>query len=530
MRKALLRTALGSALCLTLSLPSYSQSVCDCVGAGNCPSPINDNSTTIVELPVNLPGNPELGSCPLEKVCITLTHTWIGDLSISLESPNGEHYLIMADFGNNYGECGNQQDNAEFCIVRGTNHPLTNNTEYICNSTTCSLGTCCLNGDWTVPCGDYINSPLTDATKAPHCDLNDFNLPGAPANGVWKLLFLDVCQMDIGTLVNASLGFGCSGNTSGTGCEANGGVLNTDDAVFCGADQWDIGPHYCWNEPSADYSYAYIIAKNDTILAHLPQPDLTGYPLGQYEIWGFSYASSAENQLSSLVGSSLQANIALFDSGSAPFCGDFSINGFNATVVNLPNADLGPDLVLDCWETSHQLSPVAYSTGNNFSNKWTLPSGLTIPNQSNILAASSGTYIFSVSDTINGCAASDTLQLTIPPPLIASIATQTASCDQADGAASVGLQPGINNATFSWSNGASTQINSGLSQGWYSVTVSDAYCSYHQNAYVDENRTCKVTIRGKILNDGDNADCLTDANSVGVECIMLHLMPADIYT
>ena len=126
---------------------------CDCITTGNCPVPINDNGIYDGYLDVVVNGPNDLAASPLTQVCITLTHTWIGDLSVSLTSPSGVEYLIMADVGNNYGECGTQQDNAEICIVTGTNHPLTNNTDYTCNSAPCSVGNCCLNGIWTVPCG-----------------------------------------------------------------------------------------------------------------------------------------------------------------------------------------------------------------------------------------------------------------------------------------------------------------------------------------------------------------------------------------
>ncbi len=211
MLQLLLRSFIGLAICLAFIPPSFSQTPCDCASAGTCPIAINDNAMTTVELLVDVPGAPDLASCPLESVCLTITHTWTGDISVSLISPNGEHYLLVADQGNNYGECGTQQDNMEICITPGTGNPLTNNTEYACNSAPCSAGTCCLNGNWNVPCGG-VTSPITGALQAPNCNLNDFNLPGAPVNGVWTLVLNDACHMDVGTLQNFSLDFACGGS------------------------------------------------------------------------------------------------------------------------------------------------------------------------------------------------------------------------------------------------------------------------------------------------------------------------------
>lgn len=492
---------------------------------------IADNSITVIDLPINMPGNPNLGSCPLEKVCLTFSHTYIGDISISLQSPNGEHYLIMSDAGNNFGECGAGQDNAEICIERGTAHPLMNNTEYVCNSAFCSLGTCCLNGNWTVPCGG-VTSPNTTATQAPHCDLNDFNVAGAPVNGVWKLVFLDICAVDFGTLHNAYLSFGCSGNSSGTACEANGGVLGMDNLVVCDNSPLDINPHFCANEPPvANYSYKYVVAENGIIRAFLPQIDLTNFPIGQFEIWGFSHSASDESLLDNYIGSPLQGTITLFDSNSEPFCGDFSLDGFRLTNLGPASVDIGPDLVLNCWETSQQLNAINSPTDSNFNYNWTLPTGQTVSTgQTSIQATTSGQYVYTLSESNSGCIISDTMLLTIPPPLISDIATQTATCNQADGTASAILQPNITDAEFAWSNGETAQTTTGLAQGWYSLTVSDQYCTYHQNVYVDEDRSCKVTIRGRIVNDDINEDCVEDPSPIGVAGIMLHLMPADIYT
>ena len=191
----------------------------------------------------------DLALSPLTSVCVTITHTWIGDLSISLTSPSGVEYLIMADVSNNYGGCGTQQDNAEICIVPGTTTPLTNFTEYACNSAPCSVGTCCLNGNWTVPCGG-VTSPITGAIQAPNCDLNDFNVAGQPANGTWTISVLDVCNVDVGTLENFSLTF--ANGQACYACESDGGVLDSIVVVSCFGDSsllLDLPPNYEMNGP-----------------------------------------------------------------------------------------------------------------------------------------------------------------------------------------------------------------------------------------------------------------------------------------
>ncbi len=325
---------------LLFSFATFTQlfAQCDCVTTGNCPVPIQDNGVYSGFLDVTVNGANDLAVNPLTSVCVTLTHTWIGDLSISLTSPSGVEYLIMADVGNNYGECGTQQDNAEICIVPGTHKPLTNNTDYICNSAPCSVGTCCLNGNWTVPCGG-VTSPITGAIQAPNCNLNDFNVPGHPANGTWKLSILDVCNQDVGVLHNFSLTF--LNGQSCYACEADGGTLDSISVVGCVGDSslnLDLPPNYgpggpAYGTDTALYDYAWVLVQNDIILAILQSPDLSGQPPGNYTIYGLSYLKTHANVLSSIIGMNYSVIDDDLESTTAPFCADFSDNGVPVTVA-----------------------------------------------------------------------------------------------------------------------------------------------------------------------------------------------------
>ncbi len=322
-------------LCFATLTPLFSQN-CDCISTGNCPVPITDNGTFNGMLDVTVNGANDLGSNPLTSVCFTITHTWIGDLSVSLTSPNGTHYLLMADVNNNYGGCGTQQDNLEVCIVPGTNHPLTNNTEYQCNSAPCSVGTCCLNGNWTVACGGVVD-PLTGALQAPNCDLNDFNTPGAPANGTWILTVNDVCNMDTGVLQNFTLNF-ANGTQSCISCDADGGVLDSISVTSCFGDPdllLDIPPDYGNGSgpDSSNYAYAYVISQNGVILAIDSVADFTNQPEGVYQVCGLSYYIPDSAKIDMLIGLDTATAFAQVASQTAPFCGDFSLNCITVTVL-----------------------------------------------------------------------------------------------------------------------------------------------------------------------------------------------------
>ncbi len=325
---------LAAILLVTAALSPLLAQPCDCLNTGNCPVPIQDNGSFQGTLDVTVNGANDLGVCPLTSVCFSITHTWVGDLAVTLTSPSGINYLVMADSNNGTGGCGTDSDNVDVCIVGGNFNPLTNNTEYICNTGACQSGTCCLVGNWTMPCGG-VSDPITGANQAPNCDLNDFNIPGQPANGTWTLTVNDVCSQDVGTLNNFSLTFAC-GTSSCTVCAADGGTINDPDFQGCLGDpglNLNIIPTYNGPQPNpGEYSYAWVISQYGNITAVNTSPNMSNQPPGTYTLCGFSYINTASGLLNTLVGMNLTTAINQFNSPTAPFCGDFSDDCMEVTI------------------------------------------------------------------------------------------------------------------------------------------------------------------------------------------------------
>jgi subtilisin-like proprotein convertase family protein len=296
----------------------------------NCPVPITDNGTFDGELTVTVDGPNDLGQCPLEQVCFTITHTWIGDLSVSLTSPFGLNYLVMADANNGPNGCGNDADDIDVCIDIGTANPLTNNTEYICNG-----GTPCLVGNWTVPCGG-VTDPFDGALQAPNCNLNDFNQPGHPANGTWILTVNDICGQDVGFLQTWSMTFAC-GTLACVTCEADGGTLNAPDVQGCQGDpalNLNITPNYNPGPPPnpAEYGYTFVLSQNGIITGFIDGPALSIQPPGTYEVCGLSYFLQDAGAYLTYLGSPYVILQNDLNMGTAGFCGDLSDDCFTATI------------------------------------------------------------------------------------------------------------------------------------------------------------------------------------------------------
>ena len=320
---------------------------CSCT---NCPVPITDNGTFQGLLNVTVDGPNDLSLCPLEQVCFTITHTWVGDLSVTLTSPGGLNYLVMADADNGPGGCGNDQDNIDVCITIGTGNALTNNTQYVCNG---PPGTC-LSGAWTMPCGG-VTDPFSGAQQAPNCNLNDFNLPGQPANGTWILTVNDICAQDVGFLQDWSLVFSCGVLDCFT-CAADGGQFNQPNLQGCQGDpafNLNIVPQYPGSTPPppAEYSYTFVVSQNGIINSFITGPTLGNLPPGSYQVCGLSYLTDDAGELPLWIGqpfASLQNNLS---SGAPAFCGDLSNSCFMATIgPPIPPAVLDTTICLgDCF-------------------------------------------------------------------------------------------------------------------------------------------------------------------------------------
>lgn len=352
---------------------------CECT---NCPVPIEDNGTFQGFLDVTVNGPNDLGQCPLQQVCFQITHTWVGDLCVTLTSPGGLNYMVMADLNNNYGGCGNSNDNINVCIDVGTGNPLTNNTEYICNG---PPGTC-LVGNWTMPCGG-VTDPVTNAQQAPGCDLNAFNVAGQPANGTWTLTVNDICSQDVGFLQNWSLTFSC-GVQDCFSCNADAGNLNQPNVVACKGDPelfLNVVPQYTGPPPPpSDYGYVWVISSNGTITSFQSAPggpNLNSLPPGNYQICGLSYNLSEGTPYVTYLGQSYNSLANALDSSTPPFCGDLS-NCFNATIgPAIPPTVIPMSLCYgDCFTT-----PLGTQCCNSGVCSYTLPSWLGCDSVINVI-------------------------------------------------------------------------------------------------------------------------------------------------
>jgi len=92
----------------------------------------------------------------------------------------------------------------------------------------------------------------------------------------------------------------------------------------------------------------------------------------------------------------------------------------------------------------------------------------------NLVSLAPGTYTVTVTDA-NGCNASTPAEITQPLELEAAFTKTDVNCvDGTDGSINLTVTGGTAPYTYAWSNGTTTQNLSGLAEGIYTVTVTDA--------------------------------------------------------
>ncbi len=142
-----------------------------------------------------------------------------------------------------------------------------------------------------------------------------------------------------------------------------------------------------------------------------------------------------------------------------------------------PGADLSVSGNLNCFNSTVNI--VAASTANpaNLLHVWSLPSGAqdTTGTVAVYPAAAAGVYAVTITNVVNGCISTDTIEVVRYENVGAAIEdAQNPNCfGAADGALTAAASGGNGTYTFAWSNGASGQSLTGLNAGTYSVTITD---------------------------------------------------------
>lgn len=166
------------------------------------------------------------------------------------------------------------------------------------------------------------------------------------------------------------------------------------------------------------------------------------------------------------------------------------------------NGDNNGVLVANAIGTVNPISLYSWSTNN---------SGIALNTETNLAA---GIYTVTVEDVI-GCTATATAEVIAPPALtIANLIPVSPTCPGlSDGELAVQVTGGSGSYNYIWSNNNTNAVNTGLSAGSYSVTISDANTNCPEITGT-EDVLDPPSIDSEVFNITD----VSCANAVGIDC------------
>jgi thiol-disulfide isomerase/thioredoxin len=188
--------------------------------------------------------------------------------------------------------------------------------------------------------------------------------------------------------------------------------------------------------------------------------------------------------------------------------------------LDVPEADAGSSMELNCLDTTVDLDGTNSETGPNIGYLWTTADGQIDSGATSMTPTVSapGTYELEVIDNANGCTNTSTVMVTELPPVEAGIDTVTDALCAADasGTATVSGSGGASSYTYNWSNGATGATADGLPAGTYEVTVSDQIgCSDIVTVVVGEPDVIVVNATSTDETSNDANDGTASANPGG---------------
>jgi gliding motility-associated-like protein len=519
------------------------------------------------------PGNDLMGNHVfLDSVYIKGTHSWIGDVNIILESPNGTQVMTLDRPGSPPG-FGCTADNFEYTIVRASDCPTCTDNETACPP----VG----NGRFIAHGGD---------------DLSMFD-NNTPANGDWHLLSNDFVGGDAGTMTDLILWFSPAAG-GGTFDPAAAGA-GTHDIIYCytnkyGCEACDTqtttvhplpdasitpaGP-FCVNEPNlfltaatpggqwsgpgvigaftgewsagaagiGTHTIYYVVTdangctNNDStqiVVRDVPiadaGPDYSICNGGSVQIGGSPTGTPGISFGGFIIGYSWSPNVGLSSSidpnptASPTVTTNYTVvvtdgNGCTAsddmvlTVYQNPVVDAGADVTV-CNGDPATLggSPTASGGTAPYSYDWQ-PGGMTVPNPT-VNPATTTTYTVTVTDA-NGCIGSDAVTVIVNAAVVADAGADVATC--AGTSIGIGGSPTATGGTapysYSWSpaGGLSSTTASNPSASpaittTYTVTVTDA------NGCTDQDQVTVTIYPAVIANAGaDETICNGGSSTIG---------------
>ena len=358
----------------------------------------------------------------LESICLNMEHSYMGDLSIEIECPNGQTLTLLPYSNNGGGTILGEPVATDLPVDGNTDDPTPGIGYDYCWSPSSTNGYIDDESNWTNvspytdPEGNVSTSdPINQANPGTYQAYGDWSsLVGCPLNGAWVIHVTDHMSADNGYIFHWEISF--------------------DPSII--PSPWGFTPSIV----SEDWDGENVSNSNNQYTACPSELGSHTYTYTVTDNFGCSYDTSLSLNV---VGFTLSENHT-----------NVTCNGSNDGVATVS---------------------IASSTGtSSYTYDWGFtsvgPTSSTSNTQSGLAA---GTYTVTVTSN-TGCTNTIDVVITEPPAISITGTTTDESCDNAnDGSIDISVSGGTSPYTYNWSNGANTEDISNLADGSYSVTVTD---------------------------------------------------------
>lgn len=394
------------------------------------------------------PGQTITNVSQIQQICLTMEHSYLGDLQILVESPSGQTIVLKQQNGGSSCDLG--EPIATGPIDGSASSTLTDpgsGYEYCFNASPV-YGTMVQEAfNFTRNYTDAQGHSYTD-TYLPAGSYTSFesftNLIGSDMNGTWTVHVTDQYFLDNGYIFNWYISLigdlpdtvvtltepeeiTVTGFVTNSTCGGNDGAINIDieNAVAPYTVQWSSGQ---------------------------TTEDISGLSAGTYVVT-VTDGNGCQSQQTFLVN-----NI-----------GSLSIAGTTT-----------PTLCYGGTSGAVNITPAGGQAPYTFS--WN--SGQTTEDISGV---SAGTYVVTMTDQ-QGCVISNSFVVNNAPQILTSVVSVSdEECNTDNGAINIDVTGGTGSYGYQWSNGATTQDLSNLSSGTYSVDIVDGNGCTATSSYTISN-------------------------------------------
>lgn len=444
-----------------------------------------DGSGAQYQAPIDINGFPQgstiSNSQDLNMVCITMEHSYLGDLEIALQCPNGTQVTLLNSYSPGFipgGTSGGSTYLGDPIDDSGGGGPG-EGWEYCFSSVFNDWGTYPteLAAGNTIPAPNFGNNGPSMNPNGVYLPEGNFNgFAGCPVNGQWTIIVQDNLGIDDGYIFEWGLYF--------------------DPAFFPGASSYqNIVVTEGWqNDPTI------VSNQDDTLIVVQPNtPGSYGYTYEITDDFGCNYDTTVFLNvlpLPTVQGDTLGCNLGVQLAGTTSYSGGI-------------------------WS--------AVDTAITFEPN---------PNVDNPLVSASVPGTYTVTYTDNSCGIDTSLVVTFPPYPYTEV-SDTTLCNGTPWQIYAMTDPvsNPNDVTYTWFDANGTQLGTGqylnvTDEGAYTVVISNLCGDTHSDVAVIDYKLCDIKVPNVISlssTDGNNLWYVTAEGIATFECVIVNRWGNTIY-